>query len=328
MKTTKALAGLLALVLALALLPVCALAAEKIDLDRDCQLCISYQDGDKALSGASFSLYRVADLDADGTPTATTEFASFNVNIRGQDDKAWKALAATLEGYVLRDGLQPLQSGKTDSKGQLLFSAVRPGLYLLLGAQHRQDGRLYDAQPAMVLLPGLDASSAWNYSVTVKPKFESQPEPVDETVSRKVIKVWADRGHRYQRPNKVVVQLLRDGKVYDTVTLSAGNNWRYSWDELEKGPRWIVVEKVPYDYNVEVEREGDTFIVTNTWDEPDEPDDPEEPDEPRKPKDPPDEPRLPQTGQLWWPVPLLLSAGLLCIVLGLLRRRGDWDDQR
>ena len=31
--------------------------------------------------------------------------------------------------------------------------------------------------------------------------------------------------------------------------------------------------------------------------------------------------RLAQTGQLWWPVPLLICAGLACIVLGLLRRR-------
>jgi hypothetical protein len=30
--------------------------------------------------------------------------------------------------------------------------------------------------------------------------------------------------------------------------------------------------------------------------------------------------KLPQTGQVWWPVPLLGIAGLLCIVLGVLRR--------
>jgi hypothetical protein len=30
---------------------------------------------------------------------------------------------------------------------------------------------------------------------------------------------------------------------------------------------------------------------------------------------------LPQTGQLWWPVPLLLSIGLVLIIIGLVRRR-------
>lgn len=33
--------------------------------------------------------------------------------------------------------------------------------------------------------------------------------------------------------------------------------------------------------------------------------------------------KLPQTGQLWWPVPVLLAAGLLFVVLGLVRRRGN-----
>ena len=35
-----------------------------------------------------------------------------------------------------------------------------------------------------------------------------------------------------------------------------------------------------------------------------------------------DGPRLPQTGQLWWPVPLLASAGAALMAAGILRRRG------
>ena len=31
--------------------------------------------------------------------------------------------------------------------------------------------------------------------------------------------------------------------------------------------------------------------------------------------------KLVQTGQLWWPVPVLICAGLGCIVVGLFRRR-------
>lgn len=36
--------------------------------------------------------------------------------------------------------------------------------------------------------------------------------------------------------------------------------------------------------------------------------------------------RLPQTGQLWWPVPVLVCAGLGSIVVGLLRRREGEDE--
>ena len=35
-----------------------------------------------------------------------------------------------------------------------------------------------------------------------------------------------------------------------------------------------------------------------------------------------DGPRLPQTGQLWWPVPLLALAGAALMAAGILRRRG------
>jgi len=31
--------------------------------------------------------------------------------------------------------------------------------------------------------------------------------------------------------------------------------------------------------------------------------------------------KLPQTGQLWWPVPVLLSAGLLLLLIGVVRRK-------
>ena len=36
--------------------------------------------------------------------------------------------------------------------------------------------------------------------------------------------------------------------------------------------------------------------------------------------------KLPQTGQLWWPVPMLACGGLGCIVVGLFRRRRAGDE--
>ena len=36
--------------------------------------------------------------------------------------------------------------------------------------------------------------------------------------------------------------------------------------------------------------------------------------------------KLAQTGQLWWPVPVLICAGLGCIVVGLFRRRRDQNE--
>lgn len=42
---------------------------------------------------------------------------------------------------------------------------------------------------------------------------------------------------------------------------------------------------------------------------------------------PPDDPHLPQTGLLWWPVPVLLCAGLCLTGIGSVRRRRTKDEK-
>ncbi len=327
---TKIFAGLMAVILLISvhtMLPV--EAAEDVDLTQECGLILSSQDKGVPLAGAEFSLYQVAMMEEDGSLTATEEFARLGVTIPEKTDDAWKTLASTLEGYVLRDNLAPACSGTTDEKGQLFFPAgeekLVPGLYLLLGLRHRQNGLVYDAQPSVVLLPSWERETGtWNYQVTISPKYESAPG--EDTVTRKVLKVWKDEGYESERPREITVQLLRDGTVYDEVTLSADNNWRYVWENLDSRYQWMLTETEPGDYTVEITREGITFVVTNTRKKPDnpppEPTEPEETVPPTEPA-PPDKPTLPLTGQLWWPVPLLACMGLLCIVVGLIRRRGD-----
>lgn len=59
-------------------------------------------------------------------------------------------------------------------------------------------------------------------------------------------------------------------------------------------------------------------MVTNTYKTPSNP-----------PVNPPSKPpKLPQTGQYWWPVPVLLASGLLLVAVGLVRRRGGADHER
>lgn len=334
--------ALLALIAVVMLLPVQALAAGRIDLNHEETLTISYQDGDVPLAGAKFSIYLVATVDEYGELTTTEDFAQFHVNIRGENDEVWKTLASTLEGYVLRDGVTPTDTGKTDSEGRLTLptgeNRLTAGLYLVLGSRHSQRGSIYDAQPFMVLLPTLDKeANDWLYDVVVHPKFDKHDKPGgsdDDSITRKVLKVWKDDGHEKERPKEAIVQLLRDGKVYETVTLNKANNWRHTWSKLDHDYTWTVVEQELDNYYTEVDREGITFVVTNTYTEdiPDNPPPtgPSSPAEPMQPTEPtpskPNEPTLPQTGQLWWPVPVLMVAGLLLVVIGLIRRRGDSDE--
>lgn len=353
MTICKRLTGVfLALLAAVLLLPGQVYAAGDIDLDGSCGLALSYHDGDTPLVGQTFRIYLVAAVDRTGELTVTEDFAQFNVKIRGKNDEAWKALASTLEGYVLRDRLTPADQGATSRQGELSFptegKTLTPGLYLVLGSRHTQDGVIYDPQPFMVMLPTLDKeANNWEYQVAASPKFSSRQEPTeeDDTVDRRVLKVWQDEGYEEERPRSVTAQLLKDGVVVDSVTLSAANGWGYTWKGLDSRSQWLVVEEETSGYTVEITREGATLVVVNTAtvDVPDEPvpespgfpQEPKTPSEPESPSEPdifefldiPDEgvplASLPQTGQLWWPVPLLLCGGLLLIVFGLLRRRRE-----
>ena len=326
MKRYKRFGALLLGLLAVLLLPVNAFAADAGSADGDVSLTVSFQDNGTPLIGAGFSIYLVAEADEDGELTVTEPFRPYRVELPKESDEEWRALASTLENYILRDKITPAAAGQTGSSGEVSFpgedSPLTPGLYLVLGERHVQNGIRYDATPFLVMLPGRDENGGKVPDVTANAKFISSEVPVEpETVTRKVLKVWEDEGYEQQRPKEVVVQLLRDGEVYDTVTLNAENDWRYSWTGLDADSRWMLTEKEMDDYVTVIVREGVTFVVTNTCTE-------EITDEP-PPKTPvtPEKPSLPQTGQLWSPIPVLILNGLLLIVAGLLRRRGAANEK-
>ena len=104
--------------------------------------------------------------------------------------------------------------------------------------------------------------------------------------------------------------------------------------DINKNDTWQVVEdSVTEDYTVTVSREGTTFVMTNTLTEelPDEPTPegplPEVPEENIPDEPVPQGPALPQTGVLWWPVPLLACAGMALFLAGWARRRSEECDE-
>lgn len=320
MKIYKRLSVLLIAMLSLCLLlPAQAHASEHADDAREISLCISCQDGKTSLSGVRFNLYLVATAGKDGALTRTAEYAGYPVSLEEGSGGVWRTAALALAGYTLRDGISPIDSAQTDANGWVLFpsegKSLKPGLYLVLGERHIQNGKRYDAAPILITLPAREqAGNGFVYDARVAAKFDVSDTPDSATTERRVLKVWEDKGHEKQRPKEVIVQLLCDGMVYDTVSLNEANNWRHTWTQLLERHTWTVVEKEMKNYTVEVTREGTAFVVTNTIDA-------------NAPVDtPPGPEKLPQTGQLWWPVPVLITVGLVFIIAGVLRRREMSDE--
>lgn len=307
----------LCLLAAVLMLPVPARAVDSPDGSREVSLRITCKDRLVPLTGMEFHMYLVASRTDSGELKVTDSFARYPVEIPGSD-ASWKSLAFTLEGYVLRDGVSPVDTAQADEEGIASFPSrgkkLAQGLYLVVGSRHIRNGERYDPAPFLILLPGLDTDGeSWIYDAAVKVKYDTSfvPENPEATVQRSVLKSWQDAGHEEKRPEEVVVDLLRNGVIYDTVVLNSGNNWRYSWTGLSDRYTWRVVEKETSGYTVSVTQEGLTFVIINTYDA----NSPGGPDQ-----------NLPQTGQLWWPVPVLTCAGLLMVVVGLVRRReGEYE---
>ena len=155
MKANKFFALLLLLAM---LLNVNALAEEKIDVNRAVRLEVEFKDDGAGLPGAQFSIYRVAGVNKSGKLNVLAPFDKYNVDFSDLSESGMAGVAATLEGYVLRDQLTPAYTASTDATGSIVFPSgqLKQGLYLITGSRYTANGLVYTIQPCIVQLPSWD----------------------------------------------------------------------------------------------------------------------------------------------------------------------------
>lgn len=264
------------------------------------------------VTGAAFKIYKAAEWNGDGYSLAEP-FSGYSVKMADDSSsEEWKALASTLAAYAARDEIAPLTTGETDEDGELCFEGLSDGLYLLTGGSIVTGEQRLFPQPMLVSVPYTTADGEKVYDVVAEPKYDTQ-KISEITLTRRALKIWKDEGNEDERPQEVTVQLLCDGEIYDEQVLNAANNWSHAWENLDASHNWQLVEKeVPKHYTVTVTQQDVTFVVVNTGDNP----------------PPPDDPTLPQTGMLWWPVPVLAATGAVSLFFGifLLIRKKDGSD--
>lgn len=206
---------------------------------------------------------------------------------------------------------------------------------------HDADGTAYSYSVSEVAVEGYttqitgDAQNGFTITNT-KSKL---PDPGYSYIDITVEKNWVlDNGGTL--PGSITVDLLRDNRVFQTVELNPGNDWTYTWEALSNQYNWSVVEtKVPAGFTSTVRRSGNTFFIINddiatTPGGSDGPGSPVDPDhtgdsaDPNQPSGPnpstqpghSGEAALPQTGQLWWPVWLMVSAGVVLVLVGIVNK--------
>lgn len=343
MKKKCRFSWIIGLLFTMLLFPISVSAAGDIDTSHEVSLTLTYENEGTPLAGAVFSLFHVANVDTTGKLSIKEPFTQFSVDITGENEEAWKLLASTLSAYVQEAALTADATGTTDDQGICAFTTadqgLKTGLYLVLGQRHEQEMCYYDAIPFMTMLPTTDMeANDWMYEITALPKFRMEKVG---TVDKTVQKIWKS-DKEDQRPEQIQIHLLCDGQIYDTVTLDKKGNWRYAWTELDNRHQWQVTEVVPSGYTVTIEENGNTFVVTNIGKDTGAGDSGNQPgggtgnqpggtgNQPggsgNQPGGTGNQPgsstgNLPQTGQLWWPIPCLLCAGVLCLILGMMSRR-------
>ena len=340
---------ILSLLLCLSVLPGTAFAANSNN--KKGGLTAFYLPDEKAKEGVTFSLYKVADY-ADGSLFQMTRtFSRYSVTIPDMEDNiAVTAFNTTLAAYIARDKVRADATQKTDRRGRLSFSNLDLGMYLVIGESYKDEDStaVYTPVPFLVFFPYFDDSVRGGATGYQANDLEIKYDKTDgERADLHILKSWRNENNSTQRPTTIAVDLIKDGELFDTIVLSADNNWRHTLYDLEADHRWQLVENtVPTGYTTAINREGSAYVITNTYGGGRNPvTDPENPgttiiDRPPALSEMPDVPvddgvdikpdpivdipdgniplgDIPQTGQLWWPVPLFLLAGVACVVCGV-----------
>ena len=305
------------LLLCLCLLPSRVHAAPATDVkapispEADCSLTVHYRTDGTAFPGQLVNLYKIADVSADFQYTPTTDFASAGLALNGiQTTGEWNVIRTTLESHILAEGLKPDLSTTTNHDGTACFDALKPGLYLAVADIAVLDSWVYSFDAALIALPGLGTDGLWQYQVSATAKYQAIPPVIpDDVLQLKVIKLWKGDENQTSRPRSIEVEIFCNGVSFQLATLSADNNWSYTWAVPDDGASWKVVERnIPAGYTVTVEERNTTFVLTNTF-TPDSPDDPSTP------------PKTGDSSHILLYIVLMYISGSMLIILGLIGKR-------
>lgn len=198
-------------------------------------------------------LYKVGEGDIKSPYSLISPFSEYNVNVM---ESNLTNSAYTLSSYIKRDAIKSNYSGIVKN-GNLIIEGVEDGLYLIIGESVDKENKRYTPTPVLVLL---------NTDVKLKVKSDiDNIESDNETVNYKVKKEWY-LDNIENRPKTIKVDLLKNGKYYDSFYLSDSNNWSKIIHNLDKDNEWSIVESdVPNGYRTVVEINSRTFIIKNTY---------------------------------------------------------------
>lgn len=247
-----------------------------------------YKNGLKPIDKVTFRLFKIAEK-AEDKYVWSEDLAKYNLSLEIIN----KNLAETVSSYISRDNLKPINTVSTNNDGKATFNIEESGLYLINADEYKQENFMYYPVPVMFLIDENNKS----YDIEIKhesklitpeptpsptpgpgpspiPHPTPSPEPStnpsnplvssNSYISIKVLKHW--EGDYEETPNQVNIELLRNGKTYKEAILDENNGWKTIFRDLPSYYKYDIIE-VDTDeaYRCEIEKDGNLFIVTNTY---------------------------------------------------------------
>ena len=262
--------------------------AQEFDASRLSSISVKLEE----MEGAELSLYYLASVNLNSDDNLSYSFTEKFKN-SGVDFND-TAFSEKMDAFVEENAV-PVMKQVTDVNGKAVFSELPLGLYYV-----KQTNIVPNYAPCksfLVTVPNKDIDT-YVYDVNASPKTD-----VEKLTSVTIKKVW-NTDKSTQIADSVTVHLLRDGVVVETATLNEQNNWQVTYTDLPESDVYSIVEKnVPKGFTATYSQNGYVFTVTNSA-------------------------ALIQTGQLVWPIPILVIAGLVFITVGtIILRKTRYDNE-
>ena len=275
-------------------------AKEPIDPAKDCSLKLTYAIDSQPVAGLEIRIWQIASVTADYQYGMTGFFSGYPIEINGiKAQSEWNEVRDTVSAYIAADKIAPAATLITDQNGIVGFDSLPVGIYYVGDAENEVAG----FASYIISVPNLGDDGKWIYDVDAFPKPGTKPEP--QVGEMKIVKLWRDASQTDKRPDSISVDILRNGELYKSVTLTAENDWAYTW-ETDGEYTWTAVERdVPEGYKVSVQStDANTIQITNTLT-----------------SDPPEPPQTGDSTGIYFWIMLMALSGIVLVVLSGRRRK-------
>lgn len=158
-----------------AVTPDVASAAEE---DATLTLLVNYEDKGKVdkISGAEFTVYQVASIDASNRYALIPPFDSVDVDLNANLSASQaKSAAKSMEKIVDAQSLKGI-AATSDDNGKASFGVLDQGVYLVVQTAAKGTAQKYNTMPSFLINVPQFVGGEATYNVVAQPKAEPKPE--------------------------------------------------------------------------------------------------------------------------------------------------------